>query len=154
MESQNHEGWKRPLTSPNPTPPHHALWLQPSVPHLPSSWKILMFWILMGKGTFGMTCCSPFSRVSLQGVSCLHLNMERSYIHLNNNVGYKKWWWYEHCFPSLLSSQCCSVPRSAPVQAVFIRECISHFQALAISSNESSSDVSRIHILSLWDFQR
>lgn len=45
----------------------------------------------MRKGTFGMTCCSLFSRLSLQGVGCLHLNMERSYIHLNNNIGYKKW---------------------------------------------------------------
>lgn len=57
------------------------------------------------------------------------------------------------CLPHL-SSQFCSVLRSAPVQAVFIREYISHFQALASPLMNPPPDVSRIHILSLLDIQR
>lgn len=70
-------------------------------------------------------------------------NMKRSYRNFDNGFCCKKLRQlrmnivFIPCLPRF-SSQFCSVLRSTPVQAVFIRENISHFQALAVSSNESS----------------
>jgi len=63
LQSQIHDGWKRPLRSSSPTisPPHHAHWPCPSVLHLHGSWTSPGMWLSL---PWACTPCNPLLSIN------------------------------------------------------------------------------------------
>jgi len=80
LQSQIHDGWKRPLRSSSPTisPPHHAHWPCPSVLHLYGSWA-----------PPGMVtpCCFPTSNLPLPWCNLRPLAWALGFMYLQHPNG-------------------------------------------------------------------